>query len=313
MNYTKTILFLSIILFLSCTNKKEIEMKPFTEKEVLDELDKAFQDSEPLRSHNFENSPYNFFLDLEPPYTIVGGSKIHLYADSINWAVVFEINGYNTRGGLPQIELTYVGNCINFDYEDAWGNSVQSNTFYVDLVTPEEIERIRNKKGNDFEQFEMVDKSINYIKIRDRKIKLINDYKEFEKLNINIQDFDNPNNLIDYGALFRYINVIDPESVSANKTDIQEHMKVDLPQIMTLENFHYIYPHPSIDKKEFYEKKEQILKDKNYNSILGRSTLPSQQELFQLIAKILVIKDTALWKPTLPANNHWSNWESGVM
>jgi len=29
------------------------------------------------------------------------------------------------------------------------------------------------------------------------------------------------------------------------------------------------------------------------------------------IARILVARNPSLWKPTLPANNHWSNWESG--
>jgi hypothetical protein len=38
---------------------------------------------------------------------------------------------------------------------------------------------------------------------------------------------------------------------------------------------------------------------------------PSSYETFQMIAKILVTKDTTLWKPTLPANNHWSNWKDG--
>lgn len=81
MKYSKLYLILFILIFSNCTSKKEIDMRPFTEKDVLEELDKAFRDSEPLRSAP-ENSPYSFFLDLEPPYTIVGGSKIHLYADT---------------------------------------------------------------------------------------------------------------------------------------------------------------------------------------------------------------------------------------
>lgn len=220
----------------------------------------------------------------------------------LNWAVVFEINGYNTRAGLPGIELTYVDNCINFDH---------SNFFLVDLITIEDLEEITSKEGSDYERFEKISKDANSVKLRDKIYSFDNNYKEFQKHGIIIEDLDNPNHLIDYGSLFRYLSEVSPEAVSAREDEIREHLNVHIPKIMTITNFHYKYPHASIDKEEFHEKQEQILKDKNYDSLLGESILPSQQELFQLIAKILVSKDTTLWKPTQPANNHWSNWKSG--
>jgi hypothetical protein len=44
------------------------------------------------------------------------------------------------------------------------------------------------------------------------------------------------------------------------------------------------------------------------------TVLPSKQETFKLIAKVLVSGDTTLYKPTTESNTHWSFWlESGKM
>ena len=41
---------------------------------------------------------------------------------------------------------------------------------------------------------------------------------------------------------------------------------------------------------------------------------PSELETFQLIAKVLVSKDTNDWKPKKVANNNWRNWpEAGTL
>jgi len=60
-----------------------------------------------------------------------------------------------------------------------------------------------------------------------------------------------------------------------------------------------------------YPERKYISNVSHFSSVYADDHHPGQEELYQLIAKILVTKDTTLWKPTLPANNHWSNWESG--
>ena len=49
----------------------------------------------------------------------------------------------------------------------------------------------------------------------------------------------------------------------------------------------------------------------HYESFYKKENLPSRQECYQLIAKVLVTKDTTKWKPTLKPNNSWKNWSSG--
>ena len=269
-------------------------MKPFTEKDILYELDKAYNNSNPLsiyesnHIYNETKDEYSFFFDLELPYTSVASSRIHLYSDSTYWAIVFEVVGCNIKEFYPEAQLVYIGNGIDYiNNKDDLGNS-KSNWDFIILSDIQEIESIKNKEGKDLELYRLIGKNVNTIKINDSIVKFKNDYKEFERKGISIRDYDNPQKLISFDNLIRYINETEPEILHINKDFIKKHFLRDLPKLMTIEKFHY-----------------------TRNSI--PSILPSQQELFQLIAKILVTKDTTLWKPTLPANNHWSNWESGIV
>jgi hypothetical protein len=55
----------------------------FTEKEILNQLDLAFQGipSEFYPAEKEENIKYNFFLDLEHGCFSTAGNRIHLYAE----------------------------------------------------------------------------------------------------------------------------------------------------------------------------------------------------------------------------------------
>ncbi|MEO0728359.1 MAG: hypothetical protein AAFZ63_27685, partial [Bacteroidota bacterium] len=89
----------------------------FSEKEILAEIDSAFI-GEPgpffPGKKNQKDIHYNFFLDLEHGYCNTASSRIHLYADEENWAVVFEKGGYQNRAPSVEVELYYVGNCIEY-------------------------------------------------------------------------------------------------------------------------------------------------------------------------------------------------------
>ena len=70
------------------------------------------------------------------------------------------------------------------------------------------------------------------------------------------------------------------------KDDIKTHLPNDLPEILVIDKFHF-------------------------ESVYNKDSFPSKQEIYQLIAKILVTRNPDLWKPKNKPNNHWSNWESG--
>lgn len=260
----------------------------FTEKEILDKLDLAFNGI-PTGDYPNGNSgdiKYNFFLDLEHGYCETAGNKIHLYADKNRWAIVFEKCGYQNRGEDAEIELDYVGNCINYPVNKYPERNYITNSSRVILITRAEYERVRNKEGKDMEGFELISPNATEITIHGQKVNIEHNLTKYIALGIHPRNFNNPQSLIGYGDIVRYFSDTNPELVSATEQEIEEHIPRDLPNLMTIDKFHF-------------------------ESIYTKSSLPSSQETYQLIAKVLITQDTSFWNPTLKPNNHWTNWESG--
>ncbi|MFI2741610.1 DUF7003 family protein [Zhouia sp. PK063] len=282
-----------LLLLLSCSGKVKSNFKiekqmMFTEPEILEQLDLTFKGT-PTNYYPIgrpEDIKYNFFLDLEHGYSETAGNRIHLYADSTRWAIVFEKSGYQNRGTSAEIELDYVGNCIDYPIDKYPERNYITNSSSVILIDPTEFERIENKEGVEMETFELIEQNIKEIKIRDKFVPFDNNYKNYEKVGIKIRDYNNPKKLISFGDLIRYLHETNPSIISATEDDIRKHIPKDIPKLMTIEEFHYV---------SAYEK----------------TNLPSQQETYQLIAKILTKRDTTIWKPTQKPNNSWKNWESG--
>jgi hypothetical protein len=261
---------------------------PFTEEDVFEELDQAFNDkpSKYFPAGKPGDTRYNFFLDLEHGYCETAGNKIHLYADSTRWAVVFEKSGYNNRGSCAEIQIDYVGNCIDYPIVEYPDHNSITNSNTIILIDGEEFERIENKDGKDLEAFELIAADVKQIKVRGQLIPFQSDHKEYEKVGVKVRGYDNPKNLVGFGDFVRYLNETNPALISATEQDIREHIPKDLPKLMTLDKFHF-------------------------SSTYDKTNPPRKQETFQLIAKVLLTRDTTNWKPTRKPNNHWSNWESG--
>ena len=260
----------------------------FSEKEVLEQLDLPFNSTPsnyfPVGKH--VDIKYSFFLDLEHGYCDTAGSRIHLYANSTRWAIVFEKSGYCNRGGRAEIELDYVGNCIDYPIDQYPERNYIANSNYIVLIDGIEFERIENKVGDEMETFELISKDIENIKVRDKYIPFDSNYQNYEKLGFEVRGFENPNKLIGFGDLIRYWNETNPEIIRATEDDIRQHIPIDIPKLMTISEFHHV---------------------SRYNETCP----PSIQETYKLIAKVLVTCDTSFWKPTLEPNNSWKNWESG--
>ncbi|MDR3023560.1 DUF7003 family protein [Chryseobacterium sp.] len=257
----------------------------YTETEILNQLDLAFNGNPssyfPQKKSN--EIQYNFFLDLEHGYFMTAGNRIHLYGnDEGQWAIVFEKNGYQNRATRAEIELNYIGNCISYSKEKYGEINYISNTNYIALIDGDEFIRIENKEGSDLETFEHIGEQVKEIKIRNQFVPFNHNYKDYEKVGIKIESFDSGRRLVGFGDLIRYYNETNPSLLYASEDEIKMHIPKKLKKIMTIDKFHY-----------------------------DRVILPSKQETYKMIAKVLVTRDSSYWKPTLPFNNHWSNWESG--
>lgn len=260
----------------------------FTETEILDQLDLAFKGT-PSQYYPLgqpQDIKYNFFLDLEHGYCETAGNKIHLFADSTRWVIVFEKSGYQNRGTSAEIELNYIGNCIDYPVDRYPERNYITNSSRVILIDPTEFERIENKEGEAMETFELIGQNIKEIKVRDKYIAFDSDYRNYEKVGIKIRDYDNPKKLIAFEDFVRFLNETNSTLISATEQDIRQHIPKDIAKLMTIEQFHF-------------------------GSAYDTTNPPSKQETYKLIAKVLLTRDTTNWKPTLKPNNHWTNWESG--
>lgn len=284
---------IALLLFLSCSgtvknNYNDGEKMTFTEAEILEQLDLAFHGtpSKYYPTGRPEDIKYNFFLDLEHGYCETAGNRIHLYADWTRWIIVFEKSGYQNRGPSGEIELNYVGNCIDYPVDNSPERNYITNSSRIILIDPIEFERIENKEGTEMETVELIGQNIKEIKIRDKFVPFDNNSKNYEKVGIKIRDYDNPNKLIGFSDLIRFLHETNPTLISATEGEIRKHIPKDIPKLMTIDEFHFV---------SAYEK----------------TNPPSQQETYKLLAKILTTQDTTNWKPKQKANNSWKNWKSG--
>jgi hypothetical protein len=222
------------------------------------------------------NCIYEYFLDLEHGYFYTSGSRINLYGDKRRWAIVFEKSGFGNRSGQAEIVLNYFGNCLVNPTKAGLDEQFISNTNYITLID-DEFERIA-------EGFELVSLDAKTINIRGKEIPIEQDFKKYRERGILTQDFDNPNNQIDFPSLVRYLDEDYPELFRATNEELGVFLPLDLPFIMSIDKWFHT-------------------RIKEYGG-----PNPSENETFQLIAEILVSGDRAKWKPKIEANNDWRNW-----
>lgn len=258
-------------------------------KDIFKELDFSFRSTPSPHMKIVEPNTilYNFFLDLEPGFDLVAGSYIHLYADRKNWAIVFENCLYNKNSLSANIELRYIGNCIDFVRRTVGKYTYVSNVDIIPIIDDSSFEKVRNRTGVELELFELIDDSANFIKIRDALVSIEKDPLEYKKRNIEFREFENPNNLVSFDQLLRLLADRKEVLTRATEEELSSRLPYGLEKILTIDEFHY--------------------------ASVFEPVVPQDQELFQLIAKVLVKRDASEWNPSLPANSHWSDWESGTL
>lgn len=261
---------------------------PVSENEILEQLDLAFNGE--LNSYypvgRLQDIKYNFFPDLEHGYCVTAGNRFHLYADLERWAIVFEKSGYFNRASAAEIELDYFGNCVDYPIQKYLETNYISNSSQVYLIDAIEFQRIENKEGTEMEQYELISFDTKEINVRNKLIPFNNNYKDYESVGIKIREYENSKNLIAFGDVLRFLHETNPSVISATEEEIRMHIPNDIPKLMTIDDFHFV-------------------------SAYDKLNLPSTQETYQLMAKVLTSKDSRKWKPVAKKNNHWSNWESG--
>lgn len=279
MTYLKLILlFAGIIACNPAQNNKDKMHRPFTQKDILDYLER------------YDQETYHFFIDFEHPYFFTAGSRLTLYADANRWAIVFEKSGYSTGNSCGVIELAYFGNCLKDLTSQIPGDITTSNLGQVILMDNKDLEQIEDG-------FELVAKEKNNIKVRDTLLKIEQDLSKYIARGINPQHYDNPKNLVDFPSLIRYLDEENPTVFRATDKEQRTHLPDDLPLLMRIDRWHH----------ESYSHHRRMTSPSTFeDETIG--VKPGEYETYRMIADVLVSGDTTKWKPTLKPNNDWRNW-----
>lgn len=208
-------------------------------------------------------------------------AELSLFGDSTRWAIVFEKTAFNNRAGATVIELHYFGNCLSNLDKAGSDNQFTCNTKWIDLISGEELEGISA-------DFELVAKSARTVKVRNTPVAIEQDLAKYRHKGIQIYEHDNPEELVDFVALTRYLDEENRELFRATDEELRTCIPEDLPRIMIIDQWHH---------KEYGYYECQII-----------GTKPSDYETCQLISEILVTKDITKWKPTLEPTNDWRHW-----
>lgn len=222
---------------------------------------------------------YTFFFHPDHGYVYIANSRISLYGDTDRWAVIFEKNGYGNRALETSIELNYFGNCLsNLDREGLNGayisNTKYFNLFGVDDICLDEPE----------EDFELLDPKKSTVTIRTHEVDVIYDNKAYAQQGITLER--SKPSIIEFTYLLAETR---PEVLWANEEELRTCIPDGLPLIGRINEWHQ-------DPDTLYEKP------------------PSSNEAYQLIAKCIENRSLDPFKPSLPPNNHWSNWpEAGAL
>ncbi len=185
--------------------------------------------------------------------------------------------------GVVVQKLNYFGNCL-VNLNKAGLNDIYTcNTKYITLISGEDFEKVEG-------DFKLVSKEAKEIKIKNSEFPIEHDKQKYKNSGIEIQNFDNPNDLIDHQSLIRYLDDRTPEVFKATEEELRTSIPGNLPLLLKIDKWHH----------------------KSYSEYGGHK--PSSYEIYQMIAKVLESKDIAKWKTTLKPNNDWRNWpEAGSL
>ncbi|HEY8999922.1 MAG TPA: hypothetical protein VIM89_01120 [Mucilaginibacter sp.] len=273
-------------------------------------------------------SDYTHFISLGQPYSYLIDCRLNIFVgDKERWAIVTERLGYNPRAGTIELEISYFGNClINLDSY----NGQLSNYYYTYPLK----QNILEETTDGF----VLNSDSKYWVIKDTKVYLSQNIEDYLNNGIELNNYQVGKIGIEDAARLIVINHTD--LFRASDKELYKSIPEDLKKILVLdewyhkdfieidspnisdEHLNYIYDFNrnltglnDIDIEAFSNMiRTQESNNQESNKSAWINNRPSSYETWQQLAKVIATRDLSFYKPTQPANTHWSNWpESGSL
>lgn len=274
------------------------------------------------------NDSYCPFVLLGHPYSYLIDSRLNVFrSDNDQWAIVIERLGYNPTAGAIILEIFYYGNClINLDIE----NERLANNYSIYLIDPDNFK-------NTVEDEALKIGALHWI-VRDQEIPLSFDKKDYWSVNIELNEYVAGEIRTEEAArlaIIKHANVF-----RATDDELYKSLPANLKKILALDEWYHkdftMNNSPTLSEEKirqtydfnkaynavggmdfdnFYRsirQQEAVNKDKDKE--MWDINRPGSYETWQQIAKVIVLNNPEMYKPSKLPNSHWSNWpDSGSL
>lgn len=227
--------------------------------------------AEEILSQLDERHSYTFPM-LDNGYIYLAGTKLTAYRDQKRWVLIIEVIGFNYRGGGHN----GISNCLH-----VYGNclsyrpGMRNENFLSLTADSPDCETFDTE-----ESFYLNPNASTFI-LRNEVRPVIHDRDKYFSNNIILEDEERIN-------AFEFLRMLDNlyhDKLVATEKEVRDRIPNDIPKILELHEWY----HPDVANAE----------------------LPSENETFRQIAKVLETGISDFYKPTHKPNTHWKNWPDG--
>jgi hypothetical protein len=224
-----------------------------------------------LRQLDQCNAEYTFPM-LDNGYIYPAGTKLTAYRDEKRWVLIVEAIGFSYRGGGHN----GISNCLHI-----YGNCLAyaPGTQDENFIYP--TEDAPNCNTFDSEEYFYLNPECGNFVLRDEVHPIIHNRNQYSSCNIILEHEERIN-------AFEFLRMLDKlyhGKLVATESEIRERIPFEIPKILELHEWH----HPNV--------------------VIGE--VPSENETFKQIAKVLETGTADFYRPTHMPNTHWANWPDG--
>ena len=209
---------------------------------------------------------------LDNGYVYPAGTKLTAYRDAKHWAIVIEVIGFSYRGGGHN----GISNCLHI-----YGNCLQ----YEPGIRNENFIHLTDDANNcttfDEEEYFYLNPECTTFTLREETLPLYQDRELYKNSGIEIEDTERINAF----EFLRLLDALHHDKLVATEEEIKDRIPIGLIKFIELRDWF----HPDVVNKE----------------------LPSKNETFIQIAKVLETGNIDYYKPTHCPNTSWKNWPDG--
>jgi hypothetical protein len=212
------------------------------------------------------------FPMLDNGYIYPAGTKMTAYRGDDRWVLIVEVIGFSYRGGGHN----GISNCLHI-----YGNCLNypPGIRNENFISP--TDDVSTCSTFDDEECFYLNPGCDNFLLCGEIVPIIRDRNIYSSHNIILEDEEKIN-------AFDFLRLLDQlyhDKLIATEKEIRERIPTDIPKILELHEWH----HPNLVKGD----------------------LPSENETFKQIAKVIETGSADFYKPTHKPNTHWMNWPEG--